>query len=49
MTEQELREQIDRYRRLLAMTVDKLAREALIGLIAEAEDKLRELLKQLDC
>ena len=47
MIEQELREQIERYKRLLDVTLDKVVRDALINLIAEAEQKLQELLKKL--
>ncbi len=49
MTEQELREQIERYKRLLNVTLDKAARDALNNLIAEAELKLEESLKKLGC
>ncbi len=49
MTEQELREQIERYKRLLNVTLDKPVRDILTKLIAEAERKLEELLKKLDC
>ncbi len=49
MTEQELREQIERYKRLLNVTPDELVRDVLIKLIAEAEQKLEELLKKMGC
>lgn len=49
MTEQEFRERIGRYERLLKVTSDKLVRDVLIRLIAEAEQRLEELLKKLGC
>ena len=47
MTEQELREQIERYKRLLNVTPDAPVRDVLIKLIAEAEKELEELLKDM--
>ncbi len=49
MTEQELREQIERYKRLLDVTSDKLVRDVLIKFIAETQRNLEKLLKKLDC
>ncbi len=49
MTEQELREQIYRYKRLLDVTFDRAVRDILSKLIAEAEQKLEELLGKMGC
>ena len=48
MIEQELREQIERYKRLFNATSDQTVRNVLLTLTAEAEQKRRELLKKLD-
>ena len=42
-TAQELRQRIAEYRRLRTVTMDKQAREALDSIIAETEERLRQL------
>ncbi len=43
MTEQELREEIERYKRLLNATSDQAVHNVLLSLIAEAERKLQSV------
>ena len=43
MSAQDLRERIARYRRLLLVTSDARARDAIAYLAAEAEEQLRQL------